>query len=61
MWFQERREFEEKLGGVDGGETVVKMYRLREKYIFKEKKKRVKCKNSMELTGIFSTKHLTKY
>lgn len=36
MWIQDRREFEEKLGEVDGGEIVVKMYCLREKYIFKK-------------------------
>lgn len=37
MWIQERREFEGKLEEVDGGETVVKMYCLREQSIFKEK------------------------
>lgn len=29
-----REEVEEDLGGVEGGETVVQIYRVREEYIF---------------------------
>ena len=39
MWFQERREFKENLGGVDGEETIRMYYVRKVSFIFNKMKK----------------------